>query len=104
MRARLAERAASLYMNAGNPDVSAVDVSNVVELGARAHYGNVAAEQDHALLNAVVAADERLVTLQYILQHEQDAVACSSSNAHPHAPEAEADGRATARAARVGEH
>ncbi|MDQ1511931.1 MAG: peptidoglycan DL-endopeptidase CwlO [Actinomycetota bacterium] len=60
VRSLLADRAAELYMGAGNPSPLAVlDVTSTQQLGSRSAYGAAAADEDNQLLNAAkVAIDE----------------------------------------------
>ena len=60
LRARLGGRAARLYMGAGSGDPLGIDASNVQELGARAKYGEAAAESDNKLIAQLGVLDEQL--------------------------------------------
>src|SRR4029078_1999180 len=61
IRALLADRAAQLYMDAGNPaPLAALDVSSTQQLGSRSAYGAAAADQDQQLLGRAKAAIEDL--------------------------------------------
>jgi predicted nucleic acid-binding Zn-ribbon protein len=51
LKAELAGRAALLYMGAGNTDPIGFDAASVQELGARAKYGDAAAQTDERLLD-----------------------------------------------------
>jgi cell wall-associated NlpC family hydrolase len=61
IRALLADRAAQLYMDAGNPaPLAALDVSSTQQLGSRSAYGAAAADQDRQLLGRAKVAIEEL--------------------------------------------
>ncbi|MDQ1480165.1 MAG: hypothetical protein QOI44_1026, partial [Actinomycetota bacterium] len=61
IRALLADRAAQLYMDAGNPaPLAALDVSSTQQLGSRSAYGAAAADQDQQLLGRAKVAIEEL--------------------------------------------
>jgi peptidoglycan DL-endopeptidase CwlO len=57
---RLAGRAATLYMGAGNNDPFAINATDVRELGTRAKYGEAAADEDQRLLDKLNVAEEQL--------------------------------------------
>jgi len=60
---RVAGRAASLYMQAGNRSpLQAVDVNDVVDLGSRAKYSSAAASSDDVLIGKLTVAQENLRT------------------------------------------
>jgi cell wall-associated NlpC family hydrolase len=61
IRGRLADRAAELYMDAGNPTpLGAFDVTSTQQLGSRSAYGAAAADQDTQLINDAKVAIEEL--------------------------------------------
>jgi cell wall-associated NlpC family hydrolase len=61
VRALLADRAAELYMGAGNPaPLAAFDVSSTQQLGSRSAYGAAAADQDEKLMDDARVAIEEL--------------------------------------------
>jgi len=60
LRARLGGRAARLYMGAGSGDPLGIDATNVQELGARAKYGEAAAETDNKMIDQLGVLDEQL--------------------------------------------
>ena len=61
VRARLADRAAELYMDAGNPaPLAAFDVTSTQQLGSRSAYGAAAADQDDQLMDDARVAIEEL--------------------------------------------
>ncbi|HTK16710.1 MAG TPA: NlpC/P60 family protein [Acidimicrobiia bacterium] len=61
IRALVADRAAQLYMDAGNPaPLAALDVSSTQQLGSRSAYGAAAADQDQQLLSRAKVAIEEL--------------------------------------------
>ena len=61
VRALLAERAAELYMGAGNPTpLAALDVTSPRELGSRSAYSAAAADQDNQLLDSARVVIEDL--------------------------------------------
>jgi peptidoglycan DL-endopeptidase CwlO len=59
-KGRLNGRAARLYMGAGNNDPFAINATDVRELGARATYGEAAADDDQRLLDKLHLAQEQL--------------------------------------------
>src|SRR5207302_10051486 len=59
-RLRLAGRAATLYMGAGNTAPFAIGTTDVRELGSRAKYGEAAADVDQRLLDRLHVAEETL--------------------------------------------
>jgi len=68
VRAQLADRAAQLYMDAGNPTpLGAFDVSSTQALGSRSAYGAAAADQDHQLMDTAKVAIEQLGLQQQTL-------------------------------------
>jgi cell wall-associated NlpC family hydrolase len=68
VRALLADRAAQLYMDAGNPSpIAALDVSSTQQLGSRSAYGAAAADQDQQLLGRAKVAIEELGVQQKLL-------------------------------------
>lgn len=60
LRGQLGGRAALLYMGAGSGDPLGMDTSNVQELGARAKYGEAAAESDNKMIDQLGVLDEQL--------------------------------------------
>jgi peptidoglycan DL-endopeptidase CwlO len=61
IRTLLADRAAELYMDAGNPTpLGAFDVSSTQQLGSRSAYGAAAADQDNQLIDHAKVAIETL--------------------------------------------
>jgi len=60
LRARLGGRAARLYMGAGSGDPIGFDATSVQELGARAKYGEAAAETDNRMIDRLRVLDEQL--------------------------------------------
>lgn len=61
VRGQLQQRAAELYMGAGNPSpLATIDLSNTRELGSRTAYAGAAADQDRQLLDNVRVAVEQL--------------------------------------------
>jgi cell wall-associated NlpC family hydrolase len=66
LKAELAGRAALLYMGAGNNDPIGFDASSVQELGARAKYGDAAAESDERILAELKQTEDSLNA-----QHDQ---------------------------------
>ena len=61
VRGLLADRAAELYMGAGNPaPLAAFDVSSTQQLGSRSAYGAAAADQDEKLMDDARVAIEEL--------------------------------------------
>jgi cell wall-associated NlpC family hydrolase len=60
LRARLGGRAALLYIGAGSGDPLGFDATNVQELGARAKYGEAAAETDDRMIDKLKVLDEQL--------------------------------------------
>ncbi len=60
LRTRLGGRAALLYMGAGSGDPLGMDATNVQELGARAKYGDAAAETDNRMIDQLRVLDEQL--------------------------------------------
>ncbi len=61
IRTLLADRAAELYMDAGNPTpLGAFDVSSTQQLGSRSAYGAAAADQDNQLMDQAKVAIETL--------------------------------------------
>ena len=60
LRSRLGGRAALLYMGAGSGDPLGIDATNVQELGARAKYGEAAAETDDRMIDKLKVLDEQL--------------------------------------------
>jgi cell wall-associated NlpC family hydrolase len=60
LRSRLGGRAALLYMGAGSGDPLGIDATNVQELGARAKYGEAAAETDARMIDKLKVLDEQL--------------------------------------------
>jgi len=68
VRALLADRAAELYMGAGNPTpLAALDVAGTQELGSRSAYAAAAADQDNQLLDRARVAIEELGVQQKAL-------------------------------------
>ena len=59
-RAKIAERAAFMYMSAGTGDPLNLDAADARELGARAAYGDAAADQDNALIGQLQLDQERM--------------------------------------------
>jgi peptidoglycan DL-endopeptidase CwlO len=60
LKAELAGRAALLYMGAGNTDPIGIDAASVQELGARAKYGDAAAETDERILAELKQTEDQL--------------------------------------------
>ncbi|HTL85672.1 MAG TPA: C40 family peptidase [Acidimicrobiia bacterium] len=60
MRTRLGNRAATLYMGAGNSDPFQINATDVRELGSRAKYSEAAADQDSRLIDKLRVAEEQL--------------------------------------------
>lgn len=60
LKSELAGRAALLYMGAGNTDPLGFDAASVQELGARAKYGDAAAETDERLLDELKRTEDAL--------------------------------------------
>jgi len=60
LKSELAGRAALLYMGAGNADPLGFDAASVQELGARAKYGDAAAETDERLLDELKRTEDAL--------------------------------------------
>jgi peptidoglycan DL-endopeptidase CwlO len=60
LRTRLGGRAARLYMGAGSGDPLGMDATSVQELGARAKYGEAAAESDNRMIDQLTVLDEQL--------------------------------------------
>jgi len=60
LRSRLGGRAALLYIGAGSGDPLGFDATNVQELGARAKYGEAAAETDARMIDKLRVLDEQL--------------------------------------------
>jgi len=60
LRTRLGGRAALLYIGAGAGDPLGFDATNVQELGARAKYGEAAAETDARMIDKLRVLDEQL--------------------------------------------
>jgi cell wall-associated NlpC family hydrolase len=80
LKAELAGRAALLYMGAGNTDPIGIDAKSVQELGARAKYGDAAAETDKRLLDdlkqtqdALSAQHDELESQLAVAQRQQHA-------------------------------
>ncbi len=71
-KTRLHGRAATLYMGAGNNDPLAIDATDVRELGARAKYGEAAADDDQRLLDKLNVAEEQLGIQRTNFQRIQD--------------------------------
>jgi len=71
LHARLAGRAAALYMDAGNADPLQVNVTDVRELGASASYWQAAAAQDSHLLDQLRVAEESLAIQRRILEKQK---------------------------------
>ena len=69
---RLAARAARLYMGAGNNDPLSINATDVRELGARAKYGEAAADDDQRLLDRLDVAQEQLGISRKNFQKVQD--------------------------------
>jgi cell wall-associated NlpC family hydrolase len=68
IRGLLADRAAELYMDSGNPTpLGAFDVSSTQQLGSRSAYGAAAADQDTQLIDNAKAAIEDLGIQQHAL-------------------------------------
>jgi cell wall-associated NlpC family hydrolase len=60
LKTELAGRAALLYMGAGNSDPIGFDATSVQELGARAKYGNAAAQSDQRILDELKRTEDAL--------------------------------------------
>jgi len=60
LKAEVAGRAALLYMGAGNTDPIGFDATSVQELGARAKYGDAAAESDERILDDLQRTEDAL--------------------------------------------
>ena len=60
LRKRLGGRAALLYIGAGSGDPLGFDAASVQELGARAKYGEAAAETDDRMIDELKVLDEQL--------------------------------------------
>src|SRR5438874_3015738 len=71
-RLRLAGRAATLYMGAGNTAPFAIGTTDVRELGSRAKYGEAAADVDQRLLDRLHVAEETLGIQRKAFQKVQD--------------------------------
>ena len=60
LHAHLGDRAALLYMGAGNNDPLGIDATSVQDLGSRTKYTEAAAAQDSAMLDELKVVDEQL--------------------------------------------
>ena len=73
LRTRLGGRAALLYMGAGSTDPLGIDATNVQELGARAKYGEAAAESDNRMIDQLTILDEQLRGQTQALEKQKSA-------------------------------
>ena len=74
VRAQLQERAAELYMGAGNPSpLASLDVTDTRELGSRTAYAGAAADKDRQLLDDVQVAVEELGVQEAALKKAREA-------------------------------
>src|SRR5262249_48137272 len=71
LRARLAARAAALYMNAGTADPLAINASSVRDVTSRAQYGDAASAHDTSLLDSVKRAERDLDELRATLERQR---------------------------------